>query len=65
MTIVDYINKYRLEQSKHLLMESNYNITQIADMLGFTSIHYFSRQFKSHFGISPSEYIKTIDKDLA
>ena len=62
MTIVDYINKYRLDQSKHLLMESDYNITQIADMLGFASIHYFSRQFKSHFGLSPSEYIKSLDK---
>ena len=62
MTIVDYINKYRLDQSKHLLMESDYNITQIADMLGFASIHYFSRQFKSHFGLSPSEYIKSLNK---
>jgi AraC-like DNA-binding protein len=34
------------------------NITQIAEKLGFENIYYFSRKFKSFYGISPSEYRK-------
>lgn len=56
ITIVDYINKLKLEKSKHLLRTSKYSITEISEMLGYNSIHYFSRQFKLHFGVSPSAY---------
>ena len=37
-----------------------YNFTQIADRLGFSSIHYFSRQFKRITGMTPSEYASSI-----
>lgn len=60
MTIVDYINKHRLEKSKELIKTSSYSITHIAEMLGYTSIHYFSRLFKAHFGMSPSTYASSI-----
>lgn len=56
ITIIDYISKLKLEKSKYLLRTSKYSITEIAEMLGYNSIHYFSRQFKLHFGISPSSY---------
>ena len=36
------------------------NFTQIADALGYTSIHYFSRQFKKITGMTPSEYASSI-----
>ena len=32
------------------------NFTEIADFLGFSSLHYFSRRFKNALGISPSEF---------
>ncbi|MEG1947885.1 MAG: AraC family transcriptional regulator, partial [Lachnospiraceae bacterium] len=35
-------------------------ISEISSKLGFTSIHYFSRKFKQQFGITPSDYAKTI-----
>lgn len=60
MTIIDYINKYRMDKSKVLIKTTGHNFTEIADMLGFTSIHYFSRQFKAYFGITPSEYAKQV-----
>ncbi|MVO76226.1 AraC family transcriptional regulator, partial [Paeniclostridium sordellii] len=39
-----------------------YTFSEIADYLAFSSIHYFSKKFKSEFGISPTEYAKSIYK---
>ena len=36
------------------------NFTQISETLGYTSIHYFSRQFKKIAGMTPSEYASSI-----
>lgn len=55
-----YISDIKLKKSKHLIKESVYTISEIAAMLGFTSIHYFSRKFKQQFNITPTDYAKTI-----
>ncbi|HJB28450.1 MAG TPA: AraC family transcriptional regulator, partial [Candidatus Blautia faecavium] len=36
------------------------NFTQISEYLGYSSIHYFSRQFKKISGMTPSEYSSSI-----
>ncbi|WP_105614278.1 AraC family transcriptional regulator [Vallitalea okinawensis] len=59
-TIVAYINDYKLKKSKELIRESSYNLTQISMILGFSSVHYFSKQFKKQFGVTPSRYSKSI-----
>jgi AraC-like DNA-binding protein len=53
---IQYVNNYRLEKAKELIMYSDLNLTQIAQIVGFQSIHYFSRLFKKKEGITPSEY---------
>ena len=55
-----YISDLKLNKSKLLIKESIYTISEISGMLGFTSIHYFSRKFKQQFGITPTDYAKTI-----
>ena len=55
-----YISDLKLKKSKLLIKESIYTISEIASMLGFTSIHYFSRKFKQQFGITPTDYAKTL-----
>jgi len=55
-----YINNIKLEQSKILLKKSARTVSEVSDMLGFASIHYFSRKFKLQYGIAPSEYAKSI-----
>ena len=47
-----YISDLKLKKSKLLIKESMYTISEIASMLGFTSIHYFSRKFKQQYGIT-------------
>lgn len=48
----------RLKTAKHLLAMQSYKIGDIAQMCGFSSIHYFSKFFKKHTGKSPNEYYK-------
>lgn len=55
-----YINELKLSKSKILIKEGKYTISEIAMMLGFGSIHYFSRKFKQRYNISPTEYAKSI-----
>ena len=57
-----YINDLKLSKSKQLIKENKYTISEIAFMLGFNSIHYFSRAFTQHYEISPSEYSQTLFK---
>ncbi|MBP3706662.1 MAG: helix-turn-helix transcriptional regulator [Clostridia bacterium] len=63
-TIIDYVNRKRIQQAKIKLREGNENITQISLNLGFNSIHYFSRLFKKYENISPTEYVATIRSRL-
>lgn len=52
----EYISNLKLEKSKVLIKDSKYTISDIASMLGFSSIHYFSRKFKQEYGINPTDY---------
>lgn len=56
----NYLIDIKLKKSKELIRENRYTISEISVLLGFSSIHYFSRIFKQRFGISPSAYAKKI-----
>ena len=56
MSIIDYINKTRIENSKRLLLETDYHISVIAEKVGIADYNYFSRVFRKYEGISPTEY---------
>ena len=58
-----YINELKLEKSRQMISESRYTISEIALMLGFNSIHYFSRAFTLKYGMAPTEYAKTLFKN--
>lgn len=56
----EYIRRVKLEESKCLIRDGKMNFSQIAAALKYSTIHHFSRQFKDNFGVSPSEYAKSI-----
>ena len=62
--IIEHFNRLKIEEARRLISEGRYSFTEISDMLGFSSIHYFSRMFKNKTGLSPSEYAKSIQKNL-
>lgn len=51
-----FIARTRMESAQALLWSSSYSMTRIAELLGYQSPSYFSRQFKSTFGLSPSDF---------
>ena len=54
--IAEYIIKEKINEAKRLLRYSNKSLTQISSYLGFSSPSHFSRVFKKHTNLSPSEY---------
>ena len=56
----EYIRRTKLQESKQMIRENTMNFTEIATVLQYSTVHHFSRQFKEHFGITPSEYAKSV-----
>ena len=53
---INYMISRRLEESKYLLAETDLSMSQIAQLLGFSSLSYFSQVFRKTQGLSPMEY---------
>ena len=58
-----YISYRKISRAKELMRCSNLNVSQIAERLGYQSIHYFSRHFHKMTGISPSTYAARMHGD--
>jgi YesN/AraC family two-component response regulator len=53
----DYLNAYRLEMAKKILLEhKEWSMAVVSEKAGFNSQHYFSSMFKKQNGVTPSEY---------
>lgn len=60
-TLSDYYRNRRLETARLLILEDQLNISQIADLLHYSSIYTFSRAFKDQYGLSPEQYRKKVN----
>ena len=56
MGLLEYINKFRIEQAKKLIVNRNESIESIAELVGYTSSKTFTRVFKKYTGVTPSMY---------
>jgi len=56
----EYIRRIKLQEGKQLIREGKLNFTQIAQVLQYSTVHHFSLQFKEKFGITPSQYAKSL-----
>lgn len=52
----DYLSAYRIGKAKQLLLNPYLKLAQIAEMVGFSDVKYFSKVFKKQEGQSPREY---------
>lgn len=57
-TVNQYIQKVRLDLIKDLVLNTEYSMSEIADMSGLSSKSYLSKIFKEEYGKSPSDYRK-------
>lgn len=53
---INYMITKRIEESKYLLAETDLSMSQIAQLLGFSSLSYFSQVFRKTQAVSPMEY---------
>ena len=58
-TLTQYFTNKKLERAKLLIKEGQLSFTEIASLLRYSSLYSFSKSFKFHFGISPSDYRKS------
>ena len=59
-SFVDYLNDVRIEKSKELLKDVRYKTYEVAEIVGISDPHYFSKLFKKYSGMTPSEYRETL-----
>jgi len=57
---MEYFGTLKIETARCMIREGAHNFTEIAALLGYSSIHYFSRHFKKVSGMTPSEYASSI-----
>ena len=58
--VMAYFSKLKIQAARRLIREGELNMTEISTRLGYQSVHYFSRQFKQHTGMSPSQYARSV-----
>ena len=62
MTFTDFVNQYRIERAKNLLMQ-DHNVTETGYAVGFESISYFNRLFNKIVGENPSAFKRRLTVD--
>mgnify|MGYP003939795167 CR=1 FL=1 len=55
-TVIEFIRSIRLKRAAQLLEQNQFNINEIAYIVGFTDVDYFRKCFKERFGKTPKEY---------
>ncbi|MGL1890744.1 MAG: AraC family transcriptional regulator [Spirochaetaceae bacterium] len=59
-SIMEYYKRIKLEKAKQMIREGSSNISQISDVLNYSSQQYFSKVFKRYIGMTPSEYASSV-----
>lgn len=54
-----HLMEARITRARHLLLETDWSITRIAEVMGYKDVFFFSRQFKQITGITPSSIRKS------
>lgn len=58
VSVVDYINSFRIEKAKELLLTTNESVLSISELVGFSDSKYFAKVFRKLTHISPSDFRK-------
>jgi AraC-like DNA-binding protein len=58
LTLTRYVQAMKIDEAKRLMLGGEHTLSGIADMLGFTSLSYFSRVFKRLNSCGPREYLE-------
>ncbi|WP_182300800.1 AraC family transcriptional regulator [Cohnella cholangitidis] len=61
--LLDVINRVRIEKSAEMLRNTDSPIAEIAEKSGFTNSSYYYRMFKRHYGLTPTDFRKSISRN--
>jgi len=56
MAPIQYFHQQKICNIKNIISNLEYSVSDVAQMSGFADANYFSRFFKKHFGVSPTQY---------
>ncbi len=56
----EYIHRLKIAEAKHLLLNTDAKVKELAEKLGYKDMFYFSRIFKKITGVSPRDYRKSL-----
>lgn len=59
---IAYFQELRMREAKNLIQTTDLSMTEVAEQLGFSSLHYFSRTFRNKTGETPTDYAKMVRK---
>lgn len=62
--VLDYVKSLRMARARELLLTSSRSVGQIAEDVGYSDAFYFSRQFRTINGVSPSVYRRRKDETV-
>lgn len=62
ITFHEFFSKLKIEYAKELIRTGNYKAYEISDILGYSSVDYFTKVFKDITGMTPSKYKSEISK---
>ena len=62
VTPTQYLLSLRISNAQTLLETTNYNVTEISEIVGYNNPLYFSRLFKKQVGMSPSDFRKHLSE---
>ncbi len=63
--VIHYFSRLKIDAAKQYIRADNLNFTQISEALGYSSVHYFSRQFKKFSGMTPSQYAYSVKAKMS
>lgn len=58
--VMDNFARMKIQYARQMIREGRFNFTEIAEYLGYSSLYFFSRRFKSITGMTPTQYSKSI-----
>ena len=57
---MEYFNGLKIQRAKDMIRDGRKNLTEIAGFLSYSSLPYFSKQFKKATGMAPMEYASSV-----
>lgn len=64
ITLMQYHRTLRIGKAKYLIRQQKHTMSEIAEMVGFSSVHHFSTCFRQTEHLSPTQYAATVSKWL-